>query len=291
VFDAKLEAAVRSFQHRHGLNEDGVVGSGTLAELNVPVGARIDQVRINLERARWITPGLPDTVVVVNIAGAKVYLLQGGSVVLERRVVVGTRYTRTPIFRARMTHVELSPTWTVPPSIVDEVLPLAARDPEYMAKQGMRLVDSKGDTIPSQGIDYARFKPSDFPWTFRQDPGPLNPLGGIKFVFPNAHNVYLHDTPSRQLFDRQERLFSHGCIRVQDPLALAELLLADPVVWGRAQLEAAIAEGKTQVVRLPRPVDVVIQYWTASVDELGVLHFYRDVYGRDAALLDALGRE
>jgi L,D-transpeptidase YcbB len=291
VFDAKLESAVRSFQHRHGLNEDGVVGAGTLTQLNVPVRDRIDQVRINLERARWVTAGLPDTFVIVNIAGAKVYLVQAGSVVLEQRVVVGTRYTRTPIFRATMTHVELSPTWTVPTSIVDEVLPLAARDPLYMSKQGMRLVDGKGDTIPSQGIDFARFKPADFPWTFRQDPGPANPLGGIKFVFPNAHNVYLHDTPSRQLFERQDRLFSHGCIRVQDPLALAELLLGDPVNWSRAGLEAAIAEGETRIVPLPKPMEVVIQYWTASVDEVGVLHFYRDVYGRDAALLRALGRE
>jgi murein L,D-transpeptidase YcbB/YkuD len=174
---------------------------------------------------------------------------------------------------------------------VDEVLPLATRDPAYMAKQGMRLLDAKGDTVPSQGIDFARYTPASFPWTLRQDPGPLNPLGRIKFVFPNPHNVYLHDTPSRQLFEREVRLFSHGCIRVQDPLALAELLLADPVAWNRAQLEAAIAEGKTRIVPLPRPVAVIIQYWTASVDEVGVLHFYRDVYRRDAALLAALGRE
>jgi murein L,D-transpeptidase YcbB/YkuD len=248
-------------------------------------------VRINLERARWVTPELPDTVVVVNIAGAKVYLVERGSVVLERRVVVGTRYTRTPVFRAKMTHLELSPTWTVPASIVDEVLPLAARDPRYMSSHGMRLVDPSGDTVPSRGVDFARFTPADFPWTFRQDPGPLNPLGGIKFVFPNPHNVYLHDTPSRQLFEREVRLFSHGCIRVQDPLALAELLLADPIAWSREAIEAAIAQGETRVVPLPRPVEVVIQYWTASVDEVGVLHFYRDVYGRDAALLNALGRE
>jgi murein L,D-transpeptidase YcbB/YkuD len=185
--------------------------------------------------------------------------------------------------------VELSPTWTVPASIVDEVLPLAVRDPLYMSKQGMRLLDARGDTAPSRGVDFARYTPASFPWTLRQDPGPLNPLGGIKFVFPNPHNVYLHDTPSRQLFDLQDRLFSHGCIRVQDPLALAELLLGDRVTWSRTQLEAAIAEGKTRVVRLPRPVEVIIQYWTASVDEAGVLHFYRDVYVRDAALRSALG--
>lgn len=288
-FDAALEAAVRSFQHRHGLNEDGVVGRSTLDAFNVPIGARIDQIRVNLERARWVTLGLPDTVVVVNIAGAKVYLVQAGAVALETRAVVGTTYTRTPVFRATMTHVELNPTWTVPTSIVDEVLAEASRDPGYMTKQGMRMLDAKGDSVPSRGIDFARFKPTDFPWTLRQDPGPLNPLGRIKLVFPNAHNVYLHDTPSRQLFEREQRLFSHGCIRVQDPLALAELLLGDPVQWSRAGLEAAIARGETLSVPLTRPVEVLIQYWTASVDEKGVLHFYRDVYGRDAAVLAALG--
>jgi murein L,D-transpeptidase YcbB/YkuD len=226
--------------------------------------------------------------VVVNIAGAKVYFVRDGRVALESRVVVGSRYTRTPVFRATMTHLELNPTWTVPASIVDEVLAQAAADPAYMTTQGMRLLNARGDTVPSRGIDFGRYRPADFPWTLRQDPGPLNALGTIKFLFPNPYNVYLHDTPSRDLFSREQRLFSHGCIRVQDPLSLAELLLNDPLLWSRARLEAAVAERDTRSVPLPRPVEVVIQYWTASADEAGVLHFYRDVYGRDAALLAAL---
>jgi murein L,D-transpeptidase YcbB/YkuD len=290
VFDETLETAVRTYQHRHGLNEDGVVGRSTLRELNVEVGPRIDQVRVNLERARWVTRELPDSFVVVNIAGAKVYVVRDGSVVFETRAVVGRGYTRTPVFRSTIQHVELNPTWTVPASIVDEVLAEARADTAYLAKQGFRLLSPSGNQI-TERIDLGRYSAPAFPWTLRQDPGPLNPLGRLKFVFPNPYSVYLHDTPRRDLFAREERLFSHGCIRVQDPLGLAELLLDDRTRWSRSALEAAIANGTTLTLPLPRPVAVVVQYWTASADEAGTLHFYRDVYGRDASLLAALGPE
>jgi murein L,D-transpeptidase YcbB/YkuD len=289
LFDEILENAVRSYQHRHGLNEDGVVGRSTLRELNVKVGHRIDQVRVNLERARWITRDLPDSFVVVNIAGAKVYVVRDGAVVFETRAVVGRAYTRTPVFRSTIQHVELNPTWTVPTSIVGEVLAEARNDSTYLARQGFRVLDNVGNEVDATDIDFSSYSGSGFPWTLRQDPGPLNPLGHLKFVFPNPHNVYLHDTSSRDLFAREERLFSHGCIRVQDPIGLAELLLDNPAQWSRSQLQEAIAMGETLTVPLARPVAVMIQYWTASADEKGTLHFYPDVYGRDPAVLSGLG--
>jgi L,D-transpeptidase YcbB len=254
----------------------------------VPVHARIRQVRINLERARWVTHDLADTFVAVNIAGAIAYYVRGGDVVFETRVVVGSTSTRTPVFSAPLRYIDLNPTWTVPPGIVGEVLVSIRRDPGYLQRNGMRVLDRSGRALEPTRIDFSRYTARTFPYVFRQDPGPANALGRIKFMFPNPHNVYLHDTPARQLFDLEERLFSHGCIRVRDPLRLAELLLADTGAWSHVALEAAIATGRTRTITLPRPVPVLVLYWTASADLHGELHFYRDVYGRDAAVLAAL---
>jgi murein L,D-transpeptidase YcbB/YkuD len=286
--DSALVTAVRSFQHRHGLNEDGVVGKSTLDALNVPVDRRIDQVRVNLERARWVLRELPDTFVAVNVAGAKVYLVRGDSVAFEARAIVGTPFTQTPVFSAPMLYVDLNPTWTVPSGIVGEVLDLVRRDPGYLEGQGIRVVNSLGRAVDPSGIDFAHFTAESFPYVFRQAPGPANALGQIKLVFPNEHHVYLHDTPTRGLFAREERLFSHGCIRLEDPLGLAELVLGDAERWNRETLRAAIVTGTTRTLALPTPVPVYVLYWTAMVGLDGELHFYRDVYDRDTGLLAGL---
>jgi murein L,D-transpeptidase YcbB/YkuD len=244
---------------------------------------------VNLERARWVIPDLPQTFVVVNIAGAKVYLVRDRAVAFETRAVVGASYTRTPVFRATMHHLELNPTWTVPPSIVRELLEEARGDLAYFTRRGFRFLDRGGSEADLASIDLASTSASSFPWTLRQDPGPLNPLGRIKFVFPNAYNVYLHDTPRRDLFGREERLFSHGCIRVENPLELAALILNDPERSSRAALEARLeTERETVKIPLARPLPVLVLYWTASADAVGKLHFYPDVYRRDGELLAAL---
>jgi L,D-transpeptidase YcbB len=290
AFDSMLHRAVVRFQHRHGLNEDGVVGTRTLTELNVPVETRIDQIRVNLERGRWLLHDLADTFVAVNIAGAMVYLVRDGDVVHEARAIVGRTYTATPVFTATMQYVDVNPTWTVPPGIVGEVLSAIRRDPGYLRAQNITVLDRSGRVVPASSIDFGRYSARTFPHVFRQEPGPRNPLGVIKFMFPNRHNVYLHDTPSRALFEQEDRLFSHGCIRISDPLRLAELLLAG-TTWDRPALEAAVSARGTRTIRLPRPVPVLIQYWTASTDLHRELHFYRDVYGRDAAVLHGLDRQ
>jgi murein L,D-transpeptidase YcbB/YkuD len=289
TYDAELQAAVRKFQHRHGLNEDGVVGAATLAELNLPVRERITQVRVNLERARWVAQDLPASFVAVNVAGAKVYLLRDGQVAFETRAIVGKDYTRTPVFRADMRYIDLNPTWTVPPSIVGEIIAEVARDPAYLERQGIQILDGEGRTVDPASVDLVSYRGRAFPYVLRQQPGAFNPLGRIKLMFPNRYNVYLHDTPTRGLFAREERLFSHGCIRVEDPLTLAAMILNEPERWSREALQAAIEnDPSTQTIQLARPLPVLILYWTASADFDGELHFYRDVYERDAELLAAL---
>jgi murein L,D-transpeptidase YcbB/YkuD len=288
VFDPRLEEGVKSFQHRHGLNEDGRVGDVTLAALNVPVERRIDQLRVNLERARWIAHVLPDTLVAVNVAGARVYVLEGDSVVFESRAIVGKDYTKTPVFTAPMRYVDLNPTWTVPPGIVGEVLADIRREPGYLERHSMKVLDAPGHEVDPAGVDFSQYTDSTFPYVFRQEPGPTNPLGRIKLMFPNEHNVYLHDTPTPELFGREERLFSHGCIRVEDPLGLAELVLGEPTTWNRATLREAIDSGAQRTIRLPTPIPVFVLYWTAAVDLQGTIHFSEDVYRRDAGILSAL---
>jgi murein L,D-transpeptidase YcbB/YkuD len=287
-FDARLEAAVKAFQHRHGLTADGRVGDRTLAALNVPVERRIEQVRANLERVRRWTHDVPDTYVTVNVPGARAYLIRGGSVAFETRVVVGRDETQTPAFSAPMSYIDLNPSWTVPSGIVGEVLEAIRRDPRYLQDRKMHVLDSEGRSVDPSTVDFASFTPGTFPYVFRQEPGPANPLGRLKLMFPNPYRVYLHDTPDRSLFALEARLFSHGCIRVEDPVGLAAEALDEPATWTREALEAAIAEGKPRTLPLARPLMVHVVYWTAEADPRGTLHFYQDVYGRDAALLAML---
>ena len=290
VYDPPLDSAVRRFQKRHGLNSDGIVGSSVIETLNVPVAQRIDEVRVNLERSRWILHGIPDTSVMVNVAAAMIQLIEGDSIAFETRAIVGEEYTRTPVFSAPMSTIDLNPTWTVPPGIVGEMIDKVKREPGYLQRDNIKLLDKSGRAVDASQVDFASYTPEDFPYTIRQEPGPTNALGKIKFLFPNEYNVYLHDTPSRSLFAREERLFSHGCIRVQYPLKLAEHILGDSTKWNERTLQAAINTGKTQTIKLERKLPVLVLYWTAFTDPAGELQFYRDVYDRDAALLAELNR-
>ena len=288
VYDDELATAVGRFQARHGLAADGVLGAKTLAAMNVPVEARIDQLRLSLERARWVVEDTAGEVIVVNIAGYQVFAARDGRPFWWRRAVVGTNYRKTPVFRGSMTYLDLNPTWTIPPTILrEDVLPKVRRDPSYLSRENISLIDRNGRIVDPATVDWQSVG-SRPPYTFRQGPGPKNALGRIKFMFPNPHAVFLHDTPAKGLFASAERSFSSGCIRVEDPLSLAEIVLADPARWNRQSLEAAIAKGATQTVRLPKPWPVLILYWTADLDPDGNVRFLPDVYGRDAELLRAL---
>ena len=290
VFDEALAEAVRNFQARHRLASDGVVAAGTLAELNVPVEARVLQIRLNLERARWVLHELPEEeAVIVDLAGFEVAYTKKGEVTWRSRIQIGKPYSQTPIFKSRINNVVFNPTWTIPPGIVQkETLPAIRRDPGYLRKKGLDLIDSQGRKVDPAGVDWAAQRASRFPYMIRQPAGPDNALGRVKILFPNPYFVYLHDTPSKSLFEKSERAFSHGCMRTERPLELAELVLNDPENWNTRSIAQTVDAGETKTVRLRKPIPILIMYWTIDPAGEGKTGFKRDPYGRDPRLARAL---
>lgn len=292
VFDAPLETAVRRFQDRHGLEPDGVVGKKTIEELNVPVESRIEQIRVNLERARWVLRNLDQDFVIVNIAGFYLRLVRDGEPVWHTPVIVGTPFRKTPVFTASISYLEFNPTWTVPPTILEEdVLPNVKADFGYLAKNGFLVTDFERRPVDATAIDWDNADAKAFPYLIVQQPGPANALGLVKFMLPNSHAVYLHDTPSRGLFKSASRTFSSGCIRVQDPFHFAALLLKSQESWDRNRIDSLVESRKTATVHLPEPLPVLLLYWTVDPDPSGNVRFYRDVYGRDRNVLKALNAD
>jgi murein L,D-transpeptidase YcbB/YkuD len=290
AFDETLAQAVRAFQTRHRMTADGSVGSGTLAALNVPVEDRIRQIRVNLERARWVLHDLPEgPVVLVDIAGFEVSYRRDEEPLWQARIQVGKPYRQTPIFRSAIDLIVFNPTWTVPPTILaKDVLPEARRNPRHLAAKKLEVLDRNGKPVDPASIDWAKATPKNFPYMLRQGPGPDNALGRVKFLFPNPDFVYLHDTPSKTLFEKDERAFSSGCIRVQDPLELARWLLDDKGDWSAEAIAAVIDAGATRTVRLKRPVPVMLLYWTIVPSDKGQTVFKYDPYDRDPPLAKAL---
>jgi murein L,D-transpeptidase YcbB/YkuD len=291
-FDQELEQAVRRFQNRHALKTDGEVGQGTLKSLNVPLEERIDQIRVNLERARWVLSNLGDRYVLVDIAGYRVFYRQDEKTLWSCRAQVGKPYRNTPVFRSQINSLEINPTWTVPPTILNEdILPAVKADRRYLIKKNLVILDAQERPVDEAGINWSLYPGRPFPYQIRQNPGPDNPLGRIKILFPNKYMVYLHGTPSMNLFEQEERALSSGCIRLERPFELAELLLNDPVHWNGDSFRRAVQNGKTQRVFLPRPVTILLLYWTVEVDDQGLVLFKQDPYGRDPAVLAGLGRD
>jgi murein L,D-transpeptidase YcbB/YkuD len=270
LFDAALHEAVLSFQRRSGLTADGVVGPSTRAALNGHGDeTSADQIRINLERMRWLYQDLPEDYIFVDVAAFKVHLVRDGTFAWSTRAIVGTPETQTPMFRDTMDHLVFNPTWTVPVSIQKKMGRVSG---DY------RLVDRRTGRQVGSGDarDYRRYR-------LVQAPGPRNALGRVKFMFPNRHAIYLHDTPGKAALGRQARALSNGCVRVQDPLALAESIL-DQGSWDRSGIEHVVERGRTRYVDLADNLPVLLYYLTAFADEQGKVGFRRDIYGRDEAL-------
>jgi murein L,D-transpeptidase YcbB/YkuD len=286
-YDGAVTAAVKKYQTEQYLGADGVAGATTLAALNVPVEARIDQVRVNMERARWLLYKLQGTFVIVDIAGYKVAMYRDGQRIWRSRVQVGKAARNTPIFQAQITYITFNPTWTVPPTILKEdVLPKVRANPGYLANNRIRVLDREGNVLDPSSVDWSN--PRGL--TLRQDAGPESSLGQVVIRFPNDYAIYLHDTPHRELFAKTVRATSSGCIRVENPLQLVELLFNDPVKWNSAGIQKQLANGKTQNISLPVKVPVLLAYWTVDLESDGRVAFKPDVYGYDAPVLRALNR-
>ncbi len=288
VYDDALQAAVRLFQARHGLEADGLVGRKTLRQLNVPVERRIDQIRVNLERQRsWERPPGGDYLL-VNVPAFTAYVYVQDRLTWSTRVIVGDTEDETPEFESGLRSVVFNPTWSVPYSIAsEELLPKIQRDPNFLRRGNYRVVDRAGRQVDPDSVDWSVIRRNTFPFSLVQQAGPGNELGRIKFLFPNPYSVCMHDTPGKALFERARRAFSHGCIRIDEPLQLAERLLAREG-WTTADIDARLRSGRTTTVALEKPWPVSLLYWTVDVDVEGALMFYDDLYRRDAAVLGRL---
>jgi murein L,D-transpeptidase YcbB/YkuD len=288
-FDDAVDDAVLRFQWRHGLWPDGIVGPITLAALNVPVESRINQIELNMERWRWLPSVLGDRYIFVNTAAFELSVIEYGRPVMKMRIVVGKPYWHTPSFSARMTYLVMNPSWNVPRSIaVEEIIPKLHTDPEYLEGQVFKIIRGWGEetkVINPDTVDWPSISEENLNFRFLQPPGPHNPLGRIKFIFPNRFSVYLHDTPSKGLFNYTVRTFSHGCIRIEKPLELANYLLPE---FSRKDIVSMIEQGDEQKVPLSEPLMVHSLYWTAWVESDGAVNFREDIYGRDEALLELL---
>jgi murein L,D-transpeptidase YcbB/YkuD len=290
-YDEVLQKAVRRFQRRHGLRVDGIVGTRTRAQLAIPVEDRIDQIRANLERLRWLPEDLGERYILVNTAAYELEVHETGSVSLRMKVVVGTKERQTPVFAGRLSHLVVNPYWNIPRKIaLEDVIPQQLEDSGYFRHKGIRILSGwQPDAVEldPDRIDWQSYLDGEFlAYRLRQDPGRNNSLGRIKFMLPNRFSVYLHDTPAVHLFDQPERAYSSGCVRLERPLALASWLMRDndePVI-----IEELVDQDETLQMDLPEPVPVYLLYRTAWVDDKGHTQFRPDVYGRDAPIVEAL---
>ena len=295
LFDPDLEEAIIRFQKRHNLHPDGAIGKQTLASMNVPVAARIEQINVNMERYRWLKRDMDDRLVAVNIAGFQAIAGKPGKFDLSMPVVVGKLHHETPVFSDTIKYVVFNPYWNLTANIArNETLPKLKKDPHYLQKHNMRIFQGWGadaKELDATSIDWGKVSKKDMnKYRVRQDPGPDNALGTLKLVFPNKYDVYLHDTPSHALFKREKRAFSHGCIRMDRPAEMASWVLGgEENGWSLERIKEIIKSRKRQVAVLEKPVPVHILYRTAFVDtESNTLHFYEDIYGRDKLLAKAL---
>jgi murein L,D-transpeptidase YcbB/YkuD len=298
IYGPELAQAVTRFQQRHGLAPDGIIGKGTLSQLNFPLADRLRQIQLGLERLRWLPERIPGNYLVVNIPSFQLFGFRNGSALgksdLKMNVIVGESVDgrHTPVFHSDMTYITFRPYWNLPYKItVKEMLPQILRNPGYLAKNNLELVPNFAPNAP---VYEPSFRNVEMLTTgalkLRQKPGPKNALGLVKFAFPNHNNIYLHSTPSKGLFKKARRDFSHGCIRVEDPVGLAEFILADQGEWTRERIESAMNGSRPRTVTLKHPVPVYIFYSTVFADEEGTVSFYDDIYGHDLVLSDLLAK-
>jgi murein L,D-transpeptidase YcbB/YkuD len=292
TYDTELEKQLKNFQKGWGLNADGVIGKGTLLALNTRPEMLINRLKVNMERFRWLPLHEPRKYLMVNIASFDLVLIEGVDTLISMRAIVGKDYRETPVFNALMTYIVFGPSWTVPPTILkNDVIPELLKGPEYLKKKNMKLLRYDGSEIAYSEIDWTKISRNNFPYMVRQNPGPENALGKVKFMFPNSYNVYIHDTPSRGYFARDDRAMSSGCIRIEKPFELAELLLADSPEWPPEKIHTAMQQNRGQTASLKTPVEVLLLYLTSWTGGNGRVQFRKDIYMWDELIVKALNQK
>ncbi|MEX2473945.1 murein L,D-transpeptidase [Marinobacter sp.] len=291
-YDGELVTAVKRFQARHGLDNDGLIGQDTMAMLNLPPTERLSRIDATLERWRWLPDDLGDTYIVVNIAGFELRLVKDNADVLTTRVIVGRPSRQTPVIRDRIRHLVFNPNWTVPRTImIEDQLPVIRQNPDYLNAMDISVYRGWGpdrEPVDPDTVDWSTLHENYFPFQLVQEPGPRNALGQVKFMFPNQFDVYLHDTPARGLFSRSQRSLSSGCIRVEDAFGLATALLANANGWTRERIREIVESRSLTTVHLDKPVPIHLEYWTAWVDGSGTLQMRNDLYNHNPQLTLAL---
>lgn len=291
-FDDSLQNAIVAFQLQNGFSGDGVVGKKTIQTLNRQPIDYLKTIHANLERLRWMPDTLPDKFVWVNIADFKMQLIQNNDTLFETRAIVGKPYRKTPAFSASMSYLVFSPGWVIPPGILaNDVLPELKKGPGYLNEKNMQILTSTGTEVSYSSIDWSNVSARNFRYLIRQRPGPQNALGYVKFMFPNPYSIYIHDTPTRSLFSSDARAFSSGCIRIENPLDFAELLLNDQPEWDRSRIDRAAKSGNEQTVRFKEAIPVILGYFTAWSDPSGSIQWREDIYSRDNDVFIALQQQ
>ncbi|HTB06218.1 MAG TPA: L,D-transpeptidase family protein [Bacteroidia bacterium] len=293
VFGDSLVEAVKNYQRHHGLVASGIVEDTLIKELNKSVNERINQVELNMERWRWLPHTMPQPYIMVNIAGFNLVVIDSDKCSLSMNIIVGNPYKQTPLFNARITYVTLNPWWEIPESIATkEMLPAERKNKNYFAKNNIKVYagwQSDASELSPADINWNSVSASNFKYRLRQTPGSGNALGTYLFMFPNKYDVYLHDTPNKNLFSEPARAFSHGCMRIEKPLELAQYLLKDNAGWSKDQILKVVSSNEQDVkIVLKKPVDIYISYWTAWVDDSGQVYFVPDIYSYDQSLNDNL---
>jgi murein L,D-transpeptidase YcbB/YkuD len=287
IFDRPLAEAVKRYQSRHGLTADGRVGPQTRRTLNIPPGERIRQIRINMERWRWLPRKLGKQYLMVNMTGFELYIVDNDATVLSMPVIIGKSYRSTPSFSGMISTMEYNPYWTIPTNMaVEDFVPRQKNDPSFFERKSIKLFRGwkKPREIDPKTVDWSGLNKENFPYWLRQEPGPKNALGRVKFLFSNPYEIYLHGTPDKHLFERAVRAFSSGCIRVKDPVRLAAYLLNDGTQLMEEEILANIHLGSNQSIQIPISVPIYLVYWTAWVDQDGGINFRPDIYNRDTKL-------
>lgn len=292
LYDETVQEAVKKYQKRNGLEPDGNLGKETLTSLNIPVETRIEQIKINLDRCRWLPQDLGKKYIMVNLPAYELELVNEGKVDLEMTVAVGKPFRQTPVFSSKMTYLVFNPYWTIPPTILSQdMIPAQAKNPEHLNRLNIKVIASDGSIMDPSTIDWSNAKGSNFPYTLRQEPGANNALGEVKFIFPNSYNIYMHDTNHRELFVKTDRALSSGCIRLSQPREMAEYILAKDNNWSKEKIKEVLKSQQNYSVILKEPIMVHMQYWTVFVDENGILNFRKDIYNRDQKLINALNEK